>query len=101
MGHRHQGWSTRTGNQRQFWLKYYCLLLLTLPSLLYIINCVLSVSNEEYDDDDDDDDGQQIDITHIPYQQTGIKVVVVRRLKMANCENSCHINCSICKPRIH
>ena len=36
-----------------YW-KYYCLLLLTLLSLLYIINCVLSVSNKEYDDDDDD-----------------------------------------------
>ena len=38
-----------------YW-KYYCLLLLTLPSLLYIINCILSISNKEYDDDDDDDD---------------------------------------------
>jgi len=28
--------------------------LLTLLSLLYLINCVLSVSNKEYDDDDDD-----------------------------------------------
>jgi len=30
--------------------------LLTLLSLLYLINCVLSVSNKEYDDNDDDDD---------------------------------------------